>query len=196
MAIITQQDMADQNLDMKRRGAPWTFDATRMYKDLHNAQNQDTAHTVWLPDYSREISDPVPHKIALKASHDIVLVEGLYVTLGSLCQDWEDPESPIHQVAAELADEVDVRQEVQRWEPLLSLWDQSYFVEPPGGFAETKRRLVERSLQTWTREKTDLWLPGGTDRDAATRRVEQNDERNAKLIDCCKRYASYVIQNR
>ena len=195
---FTQQQMADMEYDMKRRGAPWTFDATRMYQDLSRARQRNN-EDVLLPDYSRDISDPVPDKIKLEANHDIVIIEGLYVLLGTLCQELDQPDSPTTQVAAELAaleNIVDVRQEVQRWEPLMEIWHETLYVEPPGGFQENKRRLVERSLKTWTPAKTELWLPGATDREAATKRVELNDERNAKLIECCKRYASVVIQNK
>ena len=195
---LTQKEMAVAGYDMKRRGAPWTFNATRMHTDLVEA-HKSTDRDVLLPDYSRDISDPVPDKITLEASHDIIIIEGLYVLLGTLCQELHDPDSSTNQVAAALAKQenlvVDIHEEVQRWEPLLSLWDQTFFVEPPGGFAENKRRLVERSLQTWTPTKTDLW-GGGTDREAATRRVEFNDERNAQLINCCKRFASFVIENK
>lgn len=193
---LTQAAMAQCGYDMKRRGAPWTFNASQMYKDLAAAHSDND---VWLPDYSREISDPVPNQIQLQANDpDVVIIEGLYVLLGALCQELDDPDSPTNQVVTELKGEVvDIREEIKRWEPLMQLWDETYFVEPPGGFAENKLRLIERSLKTWTAAKTKLWLPeGGTDREAATRRVELNDELNAKLINCCKRYASRVIQNK
>lgn len=76
----------------------------------------------------------------------------------------------------------------------MALWDQTYFIEPPCGFDENKRRLVERSLKTWTPAKTELW-GGGTAREAATRRVEMNDALNARLVNCCKPYATHIIES-
>ena len=135
-------------------------------------------------------------KIKLEKSHDIVIIEGLYLALGALCQDLDTPDSQINKVAKELGDESWIGDELKRWEQMMQLWDQTMFVEPPFGFEENKRRLVERSLKTWTPAKTELWLPGATDREVATRRVELNDERNAKLINCCRKYTTFVVQNK
>ena len=195
---LTQDEMKLKGYDMKRRGAPYTFDATRMYHDLKNAREEMEGRRVSFPDYSREKSDPVPNQIHLEDCHDIVLVEGLYVLLGSLCKDLDDPNSPVNQAARELGQESWIAGEIQRWKPMMELWDQSIFVEPPGGFeVEGKRRLVERSLKTWNPAKTELWCRDcKTDREAATLRVEMNDEKNAKLISCCKPYASTVVETK
>jgi pantothenate kinase len=188
----SQQEMKEKGYDMKRRGASWTFDADRMYKELKNAREKDFGD-VYLPEYSREVSDPVAKKIKLEASHDIVVVEGLYLTLGALSQELEDPQSPTNLAVEELGLDNNIGDELKRWEPMLELWDQVFFVEPPFGFRENKRRLIERSLKTWTSAKTETW-GGGTDRETATRRVEANDARNAKLVDCCKKYAEFIVQ--
>jgi len=192
---FTQKEMKEKGYDMKRRGAPWTFDATRMYDQLKHARDTERSD-VYLPDYSREISDPVPDQIKLEESHDIVIIEGLYLALGSLCSEIDIPDSQVNQISRELGDDTWIGDELKRWEPMMHLWDQTIFVEPPFGFEENKRRLVERSLKTWTTVKTELWLPGATDREAATKRVELNDERNAKLINCCRRHATFVVQNK
>lgn len=150
---FTQKEMKEKGYDMKRRGAAWTFDATLMYEQLKLARERGRV-VAYLPDYSRDISDPIPGKIKLEESHDIVIIEGLYLILGSLCQELDDADSPTIKVAKELGDESWIREELKRWEPLMQLWDQTFFVEPPFGFEENKRRLVERSLKTWTPEKT------------------------------------------
>ena len=61
---------------MKRRGAPFSFDAERMLKDLREAKEKGEAE---LPIYDRSISDPVEGGVLLKKNHLIVLVEGNYV---------------------------------------------------------------------------------------------------------------------
>jgi pantothenate kinase len=66
----------DQEKGMNRRGAPWTFDATKMYEELKVAKEAGEAS---LPIYSREISDPVLDGVTLKKHHKIVIVEGIYV---------------------------------------------------------------------------------------------------------------------
>mmetsp|Transcript_3030 Transcript_3030/g.6068 ORF Transcript_3030/g.6068 Transcript_3030/m.6068 type:complete len:294 (-) Transcript_3030:199-1080(-) len=145
---FTQIEMKEKEYDMKRRGAPWTFDATRMYNQLKHARDTERSD-VYLPDYSREISDPVADQIKLEESHDIVIIEGLYLALGALCPELDTPNSQINQVARELGDESWIGDELKRWEPMMQLWDLTMFVEPPFGFEENKRRLVERSLKTW-----------------------------------------------
>jgi hypothetical protein len=88
--------------------------------------------------------------------------------------------------------------EIDRWRPLLDYWDDSIFVTPPGGFVpEGQRRLVERSLRTWTPEKTKRFgTPGMTDRQAAMARVAFNDAKNAALVECCQRYAGRVVETK
>ena len=60
-------------------------------------------------------------------------------------------------------------------------------------FAENKRRLVERALKTWTDEKTQLWGPGGTAREAASKRVDANDLLNGILVNACKEHANVHV---
>ena len=67
---------------------------------------------------------------------------------------------------------------------MLDLWDETWFVGPPQGFAENKRRLIERSLKTWNDEKTILW-GGGSAREAAASRVDYNDSKNGMIVTCC-----------
>lgn len=61
---------------LQRRGAPWTFDAERMFTLLQRAHR---THSAIVPKYSREISDPIPNSIPIHPWHRIVLVEGLYM---------------------------------------------------------------------------------------------------------------------
>lgn len=78
---------------LRRRGAPWTFDAQRCLDDLKRAKLLRSAS---LPSYSREISDPIPDGVRLEMTHKIVLVEGLYllwkdgVEWGPICQLWDE----------------------------------------------------------------------------------------------------------
>ena len=61
---------------MRRRGAPWTFDAEGL---LHALQQAKQSGRAVLPSYSREISDPVPGGVEIQPFHRIVLVEGLHL---------------------------------------------------------------------------------------------------------------------
>lgn len=63
---------------IKRKGAPWTFDAERCVELLVKAKEDMQAS---FPIYDRTISDPVDGGVELLRSHKIVLVEGLYVLL-------------------------------------------------------------------------------------------------------------------
>jgi pantothenate kinase len=76
---IPQKELLEQygqEQGMNRRGAPWTFDTTKMYEELKAAKETGEAS---LPIYSREISDPVLNGVTLKKHHKIVIVEGIYV---------------------------------------------------------------------------------------------------------------------
>jgi pantothenate kinase len=61
---------------MKRRGAPWSFNAELCYQELAKAKQERQAQ---LPIYSREISDPVVNGVSLLKTHKFVLVEGIYL---------------------------------------------------------------------------------------------------------------------
>jgi pantothenate kinase len=68
---------ADPAEAMKRRGAPWTFDAAGLGQrlaDLRHSQRQ-----VQWPDFDHGVGDPVADAIAVLPSTRIVLVEGLYL---------------------------------------------------------------------------------------------------------------------
>jgi pantothenate kinase len=61
---------------MRRRGAPWTFDAHRLHADLYTAQRNGQG---WFPMYDRSISDPIPHQIHVTTDHHYVFCEGNYL---------------------------------------------------------------------------------------------------------------------
>jgi pantothenate kinase len=61
---------------MRRRGAPWTFDPTRLYTDLQRAKTLGNGS---FPLYDRSISDPVPDQVHVKSEHAIVFCEGNYL---------------------------------------------------------------------------------------------------------------------
>lgn len=145
---------------MQRRGAPWTFDCDLLYKELMEAKKNGKAS---LPMYSREISDPVPDKVNLEPHHKIVFVEGIYML-------WKDDEK-------------------NEWGRLFDLWDETWFVECPSR-EDQIRRLVGRSMKTWTDTKAKMW---GEGRAGALARVEHNDLRNADMVRHCSEYADEVI---
>ncbi|KAJ1450575.1 P-loop containing nucleoside triphosphate hydrolase protein [Pelagophyceae sp. CCMP2097] len=120
---------------LPRRGAPHTFDAELFAAELARARLSKT-HA--FPTYSRELSDPVPGGAKLEQKHRIVLVEGNYLLLGGLADDAD----------------ASVAKEAKRWAAVQAMFDDTWFVQPAGGVAEQRRRLVERHLETWTPEKT------------------------------------------
>jgi pantothenate kinase len=61
-----------------RRGAPFTFNATRFVDDLIKARN---AGKGIFPGFDHGVGDPVENEITLSRSHKIVLVEGNYLLL-------------------------------------------------------------------------------------------------------------------
>ncbi len=68
---------ADPAEAMKRRGAPWTFDAAAMAQRLIDLREPGTAVT-W-PDFDHGVGDPVADAITVLPSTRIVLIEGLYL---------------------------------------------------------------------------------------------------------------------
>ena len=204
----------DESRGMNRRGAPWTFDAQKLAIDLAEAKRSGRGS---LAEYCREISDPIPDAIPLDGQHKIIIVEGNYLLLGSLEAELDDtnndgdggkfakPGTNLYDVVIGQECEWDgtckgldcptpIGDEIRRWRDVTSLFDESWFIAPPEGVGEQRRRLIERSLQTWTPEKTEAW-GGGTDREAATRRADFNDMRNARLVDCCRQYADVHIES-
>lgn len=67
---------------LKRRGAPWTFNAQACISAFQEAREKGTAN---LPIYDRSVSDPVPDGVCLEKTHTIVLLEGNYLLA------WDDP---------------------------------------------------------------------------------------------------------
>lgn len=78
---------------VKRKGAPWTFDAELFVQDMTEAKVSKAAQ---LPTYCRKISDPVPGGAELKPSHKYVIVEGNYILMehderwAPLANLWDD----------------------------------------------------------------------------------------------------------
>lgn len=68
---------ADPAQALKRRGAPWTFDADALAQRLLDLRQHGTSVT-W-PDFEHGVGDPVADAITVSPSTRIVLVEGLYL---------------------------------------------------------------------------------------------------------------------
>ena len=64
-----------------RRGAPDTFDANSLRKDLSRIRHGDEKQ-VFIPGFDHEIGDPNPNEHVFKRSiHHVVIIEGLYLLL-------------------------------------------------------------------------------------------------------------------
>ncbi len=68
---------ADPAEAMKRRGAPWTFDAAALSQRLQDLR--ELHHPVSWPGFEHGVGDPVADTITVLPSTRIVLVEGLYL---------------------------------------------------------------------------------------------------------------------
>ena len=116
------------------------------------------------PVYSRSKHDPVSDGVHIRKHHKIVFVEGLYL----LCTD--DPD----------------------WKELDDILDDKWYIEV--SLEETKRRLVERHLQSWDDQKTATY--GGSGPKAAAKKAETNDMINARCIKRhSKTHADLIIGN-
>ena len=127
---LTKKDLFDQygeERGMMRRGAPWTFDVPRICKDLARAKVEREGS---FPIYSRDISDPVENGVQLKKSHEVVIVEGLFVL-------WKEDEA---------------------WGQLYDLFDERWFIKVPSR-DEQIDRLVQRSKHNWFPDKIERWGP-------------------------------------
>jgi pantothenate kinase len=125
---LTQKDLLDQygeEQGMRRRGAPWTFDAAKICKDLAKAKMEREGT---FPIYCRDISDPVEDGVQLKKTHQVIIVEGLYIL-------WKEDEE---------------------WGQLCDLFDERWFIKVPSR-EEQIRRLVQRSKHNWTPDKEERW---------------------------------------
>lgn len=179
---LRRLDPPDAASFLPRRGAPHTFDAEGLYTALIEAKRCGSAQ---LPTYSRTKSDPVPGGAILEPAHQLVFVEGNYLLLGALLGASASETQVLSEAEAD---------EAARWKPLLSLFDETWFVAPPDGVEEQRRRLVERHLETWTPEKTVSW-EAASDREGATKRTDFNDIPNAIFVEKCRSYADLVIDS-
>ena len=189
----TRTKLCQLHLDIKRRGAPWTFDAERMARDLQEA-TQNPRRTKLFPAYSRENSDPLDGQVKLESKHQIIIVEGNYLMMGKLwseCRNLGGDNCDVH-LPYDYDGPCSIQDEIKRWKTITDLFDYTWFVNPCAGFEEQRRRLIQRALKTWTDAKTLDW-GGGTSLEAATRRVDYNDFKNAVLVDACRKYADIVV---
>ena len=70
--------------DLKRRGAPWTFDVQQLKRSLEQLRQQEPAQAqaaVLWPDFDHGVGEPVADAIRIEAATRLVLVEGLYLLL-------------------------------------------------------------------------------------------------------------------
>jgi pantothenate kinase len=174
---LKRLDPPDASTFLPRRGAPHTFDAEGLFDALQKAKATKTAN---MPTYSRELSDPVPGGAVLTPQHKAVFVEGNYLLLGELSKRG-------------VVDGCEL-DEARRWQPLLPLFDESWFVVPVGGVPEQRRRLVTRHLETWSDAKTKAW-GAETAEEGAAKRTDFNDVPNAFFIDKCRPFADVIVES-
>jgi len=163
---------------LPRRGSPPTFDAESLVEELKAARADRTRS---LPTYSRKLSDPVCGGVELRPEHRIVFVEGNYLLIGAL------------RANGDLLTDAE-RTEVARWAPLLELFDDTWFVAPPGGVTEQRRRLVTRHLGTWSEAKTLAWSAASA-AEGAEKRTDFNDVPNAHFVEQCRGFADVAVSS-
>mmetsp|Transcript_15894 Transcript_15894/g.20370 ORF Transcript_15894/g.20370 Transcript_15894/m.20370 type:complete len:284 (+) Transcript_15894:74-925(+) len=81
--------MPDPEEAHRRRGAPWTFDASKFTNDLKEARQAGKGS---FPSFDHGVGDPVQSAIELKDYHQIILVEGNYLMLSN-DPAWKDIQS-------------------------------------------------------------------------------------------------------
>lgn len=77
---------------MKRRGAPFTFNSSKLVKLVKELKSKDI---VYAPDFDHKLKDPTENSIKVTKDTKIILLEGNYVLLKT--DEWEE--------LSELADE-------------------------------------------------------------------------------------------
>ncbi|KAH9623553.1 hypothetical protein KSS87_011304 [Heliosperma pusillum] len=77
--------MEDPKEAHARRGAPWTFDPTRLLQCLQTLKNEGS---VCAPSFDHGVGDPVEDDIFVSLQHKVVLVEGNYLLLEE--EVWKD----------------------------------------------------------------------------------------------------------
>uniref|UniRef100_A0A7S1QPB7 Phosphoribulokinase/uridine kinase domain-containing protein n=1 Tax=Neobodo designis TaxID=312471 RepID=A0A7S1QPB7_NEODS len=150
--------MGDPEEAHRRRGAHWTFDANKLYKDLAQLKNTGQLSA---PTFDHATRDPTPNAIDIDARtvtrpvYDddlqpigadvcrcIVIVEGLYLAM----------------------------QDLPSWERVNGLFDLVAFLQCDAGVAV--ERLVQRHMTAW-----------GVPRDEALARASGSDAENAALVE-------------
>mmetsp|Transcript_36479 Transcript_36479/g.43969 ORF Transcript_36479/g.43969 Transcript_36479/m.43969 type:complete len:347 (-) Transcript_36479:49-1089(-) len=223
LAELAESD--DESNGMSRRGSPWTFDAEGLIHDLSQAKAKGTAilpeYDRALSDpVPNVVKIDLSHGIIIVEGNYLLLdlleaeIDNDNSSDGGQHRATQQPlpDSNLCVANKDLLCPVPISEEIQRWKGTADLWDETWFVSPPafiGGENEHEnnaaaerqttveiqtKRVIERSLRTWTDAKTKAW-GGKTDLEAATKRAEYNDVRNAKLINCCRSYADLVVDS-
>lgn len=78
-----------------RRGAPDTFDLEG-YLALLRRLRRDDQHTVWAPEYRRDLEEPVAAAVPVRPSTRVVVTEGNYLLLPQ--REWIEARSLCHEV--------------------------------------------------------------------------------------------------
>ena len=110
----------DPDAALARRGAPWTFDAAALARQLRLLRSPETLATTAIvawPGFEHSVGDPIPDALAVPASARVVFVEGLYLL--HRCDGWQ----------------------------LDGLLDECWFLDTPADVAEA--RLVQRHMASW-----------------------------------------------
>lgn len=76
--------MADPELAHARRGAPYTFDASAFLKCVASVYAAQEAERIVAPSFDHVLGDPCAEGFVIERRHKIILVEGLYVLLGTV----------------------------------------------------------------------------------------------------------------
>lgn len=68
---------------MKRRGAPFTFNSTRLLQLLQEVK-QNVNDTIYVPEFNHELKDPTEDSIVISPQIEIIILEGNYVHLNDV----------------------------------------------------------------------------------------------------------------
>lgn len=120
--------MPDPDSAHARRGADFTFDAPAYLELIKQLRKPLCAEseTIYAPSFDHAVKDPVADDIPIHPSARIIVIEGLYLSLGSGAKEWKE--------AAELMDE---------------LWFVQVSME------KAKQRLIDRHVKAGLAENAE-----------------------------------------
>mmetsp|Transcript_2707 Transcript_2707/g.3890 ORF Transcript_2707/g.3890 Transcript_2707/m.3890 type:complete len:257 (+) Transcript_2707:66-836(+) len=184
------KSMDDPQRAFDRRGSPFTFDTESLIQKLLRVKKGEDVN---FPSFDHAKGDPIEDDIKVTEKEKIIIVEGLYLFIGSVQQDDREEREkhehsledilPIEPKKIDELPEIQITQDnTERWKPLLDVFDEKWYIDVP--LKECRTRLVKRHMNAWHCSKEE-----------ALKRINQNDLPNGKLVVASRKEAEVIINN-